>query len=331
MASTQSAPLREEERFAQALHRTALTRPARGVQIAHVATPGHGTVRRPVSGVARVASIMELFEDTIAHLERSLNVAHVATSGLEVAHWNQRISEIRPWASERAFNNVPVRADDRIVGVVENINGDLAASPDGVPPEAPADADRVSAVARRLSSDMLIEGRLPLGEVLDELLKPPHYRLVIDGGRLDAIVTPSDLGKLPMRVLAYTAVAHLESTMMDAIRHVYPSDEDAVAHLCDGAQTQILRDLRRMHAKNLDPELLEVANLQQKGLILAAAGVFEARELTVADEFAELYDGLRNPLMHAASFVDDSLEALMRLKRHFAVIRQRTAEAAAQV
>jgi hypothetical protein len=132
-----------------------------------------------------------------------------------------------------------------------------------------------------------------------------------------------------MRVLAYTAVAHLEATMMHAIRRVHSSEEEAVARLCAGAQEQISGDLSRMHARNLDPDLLEVTNLQQKGVILGAAGVFARSGAAVADEFADLYEGLRNPLMHAASFVDDSLDALMRFSRHFDVIRERTAQAAA--
>ena len=271
---------------------------------------------------------MSVFEQTIAHLENALQVGHVATTPLEVAHPNQTIGVIRAWAAAAKINNVPVQHDGRIVAVVENVNGDLAPSRDGIPPQAPPEGQLVKSVARPLSGDMLIEARMPLGELIDELVKPPHYRLVVNAGRMDSIVTPSDLGKLPMRVLAYTAVAHLEATMIQAIRRIHPTDEDAVARLNEGAQAQVLGDLDRMHAKKLDPALLEVTNLQQKGLILCAAGIYRGDPAAVADEFLDLYEKLRNPLMHAASFVDDSLEALARLKRQLEVIRQRTAQAA---
>jgi hypothetical protein len=142
-------------------------------------------------------------------------------------------------------------------------------------------------------------------------------------------VLAADLGKLPMRVLAYTSVAHLEATMTDAIRNTYPTEEDAVARLSEGVQGQILGELRRMYDKNLDPSLLEVTTLEQKGLILTAAGAFSGDPETLAEEFEDLYEKLRNPLMHAASFVDDSLEPLSRLKRHLDVIRARTREASA--
>jgi hypothetical protein len=270
---------------------------------------------------------MDPLERTMGDLEASLHVAHIATAPLRVAHPRQTVAAVRAWASPDAINNVPLQRDGAIIGVVENLNGDLPASPTGVPPKAPQEDNRMEAVARRLSGDMLIEGREPLAGLIDELLQPPHYRLVVRGGRMDAIVTPSDLGKLPMRVLAYTSVAHLEATMTDAIRSTYPNDEDAVATLSEGAQNQILGELRRMHEKNLDPSLLEVTTLEQKGLILTAAGTFSGSPGTLAEEFEDLYEKLRNPLMHAASFVDDSLEALSRLKRQLDVIRLRTREA----
>jgi hypothetical protein len=56
------------------------------------------------------------------------------------------------------------------------------------------DGQRVDAVARRLASDMLIEARQPLAQLVTALIEPPHYRLVVDSG-LDAIVTPWDLGQ----------------------------------------------------------------------------------------------------------------------------------------
>jgi hypothetical protein len=272
---------------------------------------------------------MNPFERTMAGLEASLQVAHVATTPLRVAYPKDTVAAVRAWAAAEAINNVPVRRDGRIVAVIENINGDLPPARDGVPPARPQDHQRVDEVMRRLSSDMLIEGRQPLVQLIDELLEPPHYRLMIDGGRLDAIVTPSDLGKLPMRVLAYTSIAHLEATMTEAIRRCYPNDEDAVAELGDGAQAQILGDLERMHDKDLAPSLLEVANLEQKGLILTAADAFRGEPDAVASEFKDLYEKLRNPLMHAASFVDDSLAALSRLKRQLSLIHDRTVEATA--
>src|SRR4051812_26485940 len=131
---------------------------------------------------------MNAFERTMIGLEGSLLVAHVATAPLKEAFLEQTVEQVRTWTQPDSVNNVPVREGTRIVGVVENVNGDLE-------PETacPAGDSRVGRAMRPLASDMLIEGSQPLVGLIDVLLEPPHYRLVIDGGRLEAIVTPSDL------------------------------------------------------------------------------------------------------------------------------------------
>jgi hypothetical protein len=219
------------------------------------------------------------FERTIAGLEESLRVSHVATSPLRASFPGQTALSVRAWAREDAINNVPVRFDGEVIGVVENILGDLSPETGATPP--PDDGTRIEQAMRRLAGDMLIEGAQPLAVLIDELLRPPHYRLVLVGGRLEAIVTPSDLGKLPMRVLVYTQIAHLEATMTDAIRRAYATEEDAISALDEGSQAQVYGSLGGMHAKNLDPSLLEVASLKQKAVILAAAGASLASPTTL--------------------------------------------------
>ncbi|WCB93801.1 hypothetical protein DSM104299_02517 [Baekduia alba] len=260
-------------------------------------------------------------------LGRSLQVSHLSSSPLRTAFLSDKVSTVRAWASAAAINYVPVRRNGRIVGVLENVIGDLLGTDAG--PRRASEEDLVHTAMRSLSSDMLIEGGQPLGGLVDELLKAPHYRLVVDGGQLESIVTPSDLCKLPMRVLVFSQVARLEATITDAIRRMYVTEEDAVSALGQGAQAQILGQLKEMHSKSLDPSLIELASLRQKAAILASRGVFAGDEHEVDADFKDLYERLRNPLMHAASFVDDSLDALIRLSRQLEFIQRRTAEASA--
>ncbi|MCW3101339.1 MAG: hypothetical protein JWL77_6957 [Chthonomonadaceae bacterium] len=265
------------------------------------------------------------FDRTMQGLERSLTVSHVSTADLSTAFPKQQVRTVRAWASAAAINNVPVRRDTAIVGVVENILGDLSQT--RRVPAPPDDDASVADAARPLGSDMLIEGSQPLAEIVDELLKPPHYRLVLEGGRLDSIVTPSDLGKLPMRVLVFTQIAHMESTVTDAIRRRYETEQDAIDALGVDGRAQVMGKVRDMKDKNLDPSVLELASLRQKAQIAAACGIFAGDRDELDAQFKDLYERLRNPLMHAATFVDDSLEALVRLSGHLHFIRERTAEA----
>ena len=223
------------------------------------------------------------------------------------------------------FNNVPVKRQGHVVGVLENLLHEVEGWPQPLAHQSSNEA------MRRLAGDMLIEGRAPLAGLIDELRRPPHYRLVLRRGAVDGIVTPSDLGKLPMRVLAFAMLTHLEAVMLAAIRVSFSHEEDAVDKLGPDAAAQVLGDLTELHAKQLDPALLEVTSLRQKGEILARAHVFSGDPVEISEEFKDLYEQLRNPLMHASQYVDDSVAALNLLARRLAFIRARSAEAAAAI
>ncbi len=78
------------------------------------------------------------FQATMEGLTRGLTVGHVATSPLSVAYPDQSVAEVRSWAGPARINNAPVRVGDSIIGVIENLNGDLEPGPAGWPPAAPA-------------------------------------------------------------------------------------------------------------------------------------------------------------------------------------------------
>jgi hypothetical protein len=115
---------------------------------------------------------MDPFQATMEGLTRGLNVGHVATSPLSVAYPNQSVAEVRSWAGLAKINNVPVRLGDSIVGVIENLNGDLEPGPGGWPPAAPADGELVGSAKRDLATDMLIDASYPLLGVVESSCAP---------------------------------------------------------------------------------------------------------------------------------------------------------------
>lgn len=254
----------------------------------------------------------------MAEVGRALLVSHLAAGPLKAAHYGEQMMSISAWASAAAFNNVPVKRDGEVVGVIENINGDLQDAP------IPRRVGTAGEQMRRLHAGMLIEGATPLQGLVGVLLESPHYRLLLDGDRVDSIVTPSDLVKLPMRVLVFGAVAHLENAMLDAIERLWSDEASAVGELEGGAQSQILELHGRLHDVHLDPSLLEATSLRQKATVLTARGVFGDDTAAVDATFDDLVEALRNPVMHAARYVDDSLDALRALNRRLKAVGELT-------
>jgi hypothetical protein len=66
------------------------------------------------------------FEAAMAEVGRTLVAAHVAAEPLMTTHFDEQLAAVTAWAGPAGFNNVPVRRDGRVVGVLENINGDYA-------------------------------------------------------------------------------------------------------------------------------------------------------------------------------------------------------------
>jgi hypothetical protein len=184
---------------------------------------------------------------------------------------------------------------------------------------------------RSLSDRMLIESQSSLEDLLIDLLMPPYYQLVVTAGHIDGIVTVADLNKAPVRVLSYATIAHLETAMSHAIRHLTGSDDKHAVGLLgrDGA-AQVSAVQRQLSRGKLNADLLDATTLKQKGIILSELGVFEdAGGVSLRDELQHLYEQLRNPLMHMSPFVADSIDGLREFAADLAQARRRTQQAVA--
>jgi hypothetical protein len=105
------------------------------------------------------------FDETIEGLQAALHVGHVAASPLLWTPAQEPVRVVRSWAKQAGINNVPVEAEGVIVGVLENVSGDLEDAPQ------PADDQRAGQAMRRLA---LLESTARLDRVFEVLLKPPY-------------------------------------------------------------------------------------------------------------------------------------------------------------
>jgi predicted transcriptional regulator len=267
------------------------------------------------------------YQTTLAQLEASLQVQHVAHRPLTTVSATAAMGQAQAIAASQTLNNLPVVDDsDGIVGVLENLNGEIKDYP-----RPRVDVRAVRHAMRPLVGRMLVECRCSLEGLLTDLVVPPYYQLVVTAGQIDGIVTVADLNKAPVRVMAYATVAHLETAMANAIRNRTNGDDKvAVAMLGPDSAAQVSDAHRRLREGYLNADLLDATTFKQKGVILAELGVFgQSSSSTVKREFEGLYERLRNPLMHMSPFVAESIDGLRDFVADLEQARRRTHEAVA--
>ena len=140
--------------------------------------------------------ISQLFDSTFDALDRSLTVDLIT-------EWNLITgadeTEARARFEEREdISQVPIRSGNRIVGVWFREDG-----------------------FRTLDEMMLISDATPISQFIP---MTGAFRLVLKRGAIDGIVTRSDLNKLPVRLLSFGLITHLELQMACLIETRHPSD-----------------------------------------------------------------------------------------------------------
>ncbi len=222
---------------------------------------------------------------TLAGLEAGLHVRHIAAFGLRCCCVTDDISAVCAEAALHGFDQIPVKEDGRIVGVLERQDGDIGGS--------------IAESMHRLDDTILISADAPLARFI-RLAADGPYRLVVTGAGIEGIVTRSDLLKLPVRIFAFTLVTHLESVMAAAIRTRHPNDDHWLNLLTPDRRAGILKEWKKHKRERLDPALLEFAMLADKRNILKQTYAFGEQ---FEAEFKEIAH-LRNAIAHFNNYAD---------------------------
>ena len=184
------------------------------------------------------------------------------------------------------FDRFPVRNADRTIGVL--VRGDY-------PSRLVRDA------MLPLSEELIVSADMAIAELIPRMRALP-YRLILRGDRIDGLVTESDLLKLPVRIVVFGLLTHLETVMADLVSTRWPGDEWMTA-LSPGRRAKLLEKEAALRQRGLNPpriELTEFADKRDLCKRLLATG---------RRRFDQEMDGLRNlrdQLAHAATFIDDA-------------------------
>jgi hypothetical protein len=193
------------------------------------------------------------------------------------------------------LDQIPVRHKSRVVGVLER--GRL-----------PVGTVRQS--MRLLDDSLLVSSEEPLTKFVP-LLKKNSYRLVLVGTEINGIVTRSDIGKAPVRLLAFTLVSHLETAMTELIREHCSDDQSLFARVGEQRQRKLEGRLKKRRSQNLVLSALELADLSDKRAALHAILKLSP---SAVQELKDIED-LRNAVAHARDYAKTDKELSIFIKR----------------
>lgn len=189
------------------------------------------------------------------------------------------------WLTENYpdFDQFPVRDGETTIGVLlrQSDYGDKS----------------VGDVMLPLSERVIVSADMPIADLIPEL-RESHYRLVLRGDRIDGLVTQSDLLKLPVRMLIFGLISHLESGLRALVRQraAWPMWLEL---LHQDRQKEVRKEVRKLERARLEPDPLEVSNFSDVVNILAA-------QPDLGDDFWERADSvrlLRNDVAHAKTYI----------------------------
>jgi hypothetical protein len=228
--------------------------------------------------------------NTMRGLETGLTVGTIASSPIETCTLASEVDDVLSRPEWSDYDVLPVEADQGIVAVVE----------------------RKSRSRRSFHSGMLASWDQPL----EEFLATPRFiddgfRLVVYKAQIAGIVTPSDLLRLPVRVLAFALLSHLEHAMNTVIGECGLEPVTWLAHLSQPRRMALQRYQDALRKKRMNPDLLEFTYFSDKILILRGLNMLEEDEIKAAWDLNEL----RNQVAHNRNYVRSQDELKQFVKR----------------
>ncbi|MBS2031509.1 MAG: hypothetical protein JST54_26650 [Deltaproteobacteria bacterium] len=233
----------------------------------------------------------------LSNLESAATVRLAATMSLLSCGAADTAGEVigRPELANIDF--IPARRNDVVVGVLARKRAE----------EAPSQT--VSEIMLPLHERMLASAGDPLLPVLERLDNEPSFKLVLSEGRIEGILTLSDLQKLPVRSVIFTRLTHLELLLREVLLAVLdPNDERWLAHFAQERQDLLKRWLKRARKRRNEVDLLEITSLADKRILVRARRVF-GEDTDRFCERMEPIEVLRDPLAHAGGFAMDPEDA----------------------
>jgi hypothetical protein len=230
----------------------------------------------------------------IEAIEKAITVDLIATfePQLKCCAASDTIVSLLADSNYAPYDYLPVRSDDRIVGLLrlDKFRG------------APIDPGLTTDGAMcPLDQSILITSGSSVLRYIEEA-EASQCRLVLRHTQIDGIVTISDLHKLAVRPALFTLVTHLELLMAAAIRARFRNrPEDDWLVLLGDRRERVEQEWQKLKAGGLEIDRIAATQFADKRKILVKSGLIQCSRSRAEREFRSIED-LRNGLAHANNY-----------------------------
>ncbi len=244
------------------------------------------------------------FKFTMSGLERGLQVAHITTpvAQLICCQHDEDIEAVLHRPDLSRFDQIPVLEQGIIIGLVRRLT---------IPAAAKGEA---RTYMQPMGESILISADASL---LEFITNDPLDRLVIRGTKIYGLVTRSDLLKLPVTLLGFALVTHVEILMLNMLLASGMSEQICLDYLNPGRKKEILKRHRDLTDNRADPHLLELTYFSDKLTILEQLAAEEIYASSLPDKEAigqlKKIKELRNMIDHTGGKVEsaDTIQELI--------------------
>jgi hypothetical protein len=228
-------------------------------------------------------------EAALKAMEASFHVRLISTVDPDLV-WAPAEAEAARWLAENylEFDQFPVKQGDATVGILLR-EGDHASK-------------TIREVMQVLRDGLIVSADMPITDLILQL-RDNHYRLVLRGGRIDGLVTQSDLLKLPVRMLLFGLISHLELCLRALIR-VRVTGQEWIDLLQSKRRNEIKGKLDKLKKARFEPDPLELTYFGDVVKVLAHQRDLGAGFKTDMDAL----HNLRNDLAHAKTYISSATD-----------------------
>ena len=239
------------------------------------------------------------FKEMMAGLEKGLQVIHITTPTAQLlcCQHNNDIAAVFTRPDILQFDQIPVKKGETIIGLLNRrkyVTGTTGRAKDQMSP---------------LGEDILVSADTPLLVFIKDKNNTLD-RLVIRGTQIYGLVTRSDLLKLPVYLLGFALVTHIESQMLDMIRLTKIDQETWIKWVPSKNREHLGKKYNELRKEKSDPDMLDLTFFLDKLCILQQLSYRRKYasflpEKNFIDQLPELKE-LRNMVDHGDNHSDDN-------------------------